>query len=72
MVPDAPAVETEAATEVKSTSATLNATINPNSQATEYHFEYGTSTSYGTSVPIPDGTISGARAESKKARESQA
>jgi sugar lactone lactonase YvrE len=57
LVPDAPTVETEAASEVKSTSATLNATVNPNSLATEYHFEYGTSTKYGTSVPIPDEAI---------------
>ena len=57
MVPDAPVAETEAASEVKSTSATLNATVNPNSLKTEYHFEYGKTTSYGTSIPIPDEAI---------------
>jgi hypothetical protein len=57
MVPDAPVAETEAATEVKSTSAILNATVNPNSLKTEYHFEYGKTTAYGTSIPIPDEAI---------------
>ncbi|HEY8082607.1 MAG TPA: S8 family serine peptidase [Solirubrobacterales bacterium] len=57
MVPDAPVATTEAATEVKSTSAILNATVNPNSLTTEYHFEYGKTTSYGTSIPIPDEAI---------------
>ncbi len=57
LVPDAPVATTEAATEVKSTSATLNATINPNSLATTYRFEYGKTPSYGTSIPIPDEAI---------------
>ncbi|HEY8082619.1 MAG TPA: S8 family serine peptidase [Solirubrobacterales bacterium] len=59
MTPDPPVATTEAATEVKSTSATLNATINPNGIATSYHFEYGKTTSYGTSVPVPDQWIGG-------------
>jgi DNA-binding beta-propeller fold protein YncE/alpha-tubulin suppressor-like RCC1 family protein len=54
MAPDPPVATTEAASEVKSTSATLNATINPNGLYTTYHFEYGKTTSYGTSVPVPD------------------
>jgi sugar lactone lactonase YvrE len=48
----APKATTEAATAVKATQATLNGTINPEGQATGYWFEYGTSTSYGTKVPI--------------------
>jgi hypothetical protein len=37
---------------VTETSATLNAMVNPNGGAvTDCHFEYGTTTSYGTSVP---------------------
>ena len=32
---------------MKDTSATLNATVNPNGQATSVYFEYGTTTSYG-------------------------
>jgi hypothetical protein len=31
--------------------------INPEGSATEYHFEYGLTTSYGTSVPVPDESI---------------
>ncbi len=39
---------------VTTTGATLNATLNPNSSATSYHFEYGTDTSYGTSTTSTD------------------
>jgi hypothetical protein len=48
----APTVVTEPASSLTHTSATLNATVNPNGSAvTECKFEYGTSTSYGSSVP---------------------
>jgi sugar lactone lactonase YvrE/phosphodiesterase/alkaline phosphatase D-like protein len=43
-----PKGKTEAATEVKATSATLNATINPEGSETSYYFEYGKTTAYGT------------------------
>jgi len=39
------------------TSATLTAHIGPGGAVTHYHFEYGPTESYGTSVPIPDGEI---------------
>ena len=39
------------------TSATVSATINPQNVDTTYHFEYGTTTGYGTSVPVPDADI---------------
>jgi hypothetical protein len=42
---------------VKQTSATLNATIDPNNADTTYHFEYGTSSAYGASVPVPDANV---------------
>ena len=49
---NAPTVTTGEATLVKQTSATLNATVNPEGQSvTECRFEYGTSNSYGSSVP---------------------
>jgi hypothetical protein len=48
-----PTATTEVATEVSGTKATLNATVNPNGLETTYQFEYGTTTSYGTSVPVP-------------------
>lgn len=38
-----------------SNGATLEATIYPYGLDTHYHFEYGPTTSYGTSVPVPDG-----------------
>ncbi len=66
---DPPVASTEAATEVKSTTAILNATINPNGLTTEYHFEYGKTTSYGTSVPIPNGTIEAGMSGIKKSQE---
>jgi sugar lactone lactonase YvrE len=43
--------ETEAATAVKVTLATLNAKVNPEGSATSYYFEYGKTTSYGTKIP---------------------
>ena len=42
-----PTVTTIAATGVTSTTATLNGSVDPNSRSTTYHFEYGTTTSYG-------------------------
>lgn len=46
-----PTATTEPATAIKSTSATLNASINPNGLATTYQFEYGLTTSYGSLIP---------------------
>ena len=48
----APSVETKAATGVGETSATLNASVNPRGEALNAcTFEYGTTASYGSSVP---------------------
>jgi hypothetical protein len=44
----APTVTTKTATNLTSSSARLNGTVNPNGLATTYYFEYGTSTSYGS------------------------
>jgi hypothetical protein len=47
-----PTVVTGAASAVTQTSATLNATVNPNSgEVSECKFEYGTTTAYGSSAP---------------------
>ena len=54
--PQAPAVVTTAPSGVTSSAATLNGTVNPEGQSTTYHFEYGTTTSYGTTIPSPDGS----------------
>jgi RHS repeat-associated protein len=48
----APIVTTEAASAVTETGATLKGQINPHGYATTYQFEYGTTTSYGTKVPV--------------------
>lgn len=42
---------------ITTSSATLAAKINPKGSATEYRFEWGTSTAYGHTVPVPDGVI---------------
>jgi RHS repeat-associated protein len=52
-----PSLTTEAATGVKETEATLKASVNPNGWATTYQFEYGTTTSYGTKVPVSPESI---------------
>lgn len=44
---------------VASTSVTLNATVNPEGHATRYRFEYGPSESYGSSVPVSEGSLAG-------------
>jgi phosphodiesterase/alkaline phosphatase D-like protein len=55
-----PAVETKPASEVKQTSATLNATVNPmGAEVTECKLEYGTNTSYGSSAPCTPAPGSG-------------
>ncbi len=48
---EVPKATTEAATEVKAASATLNAAINPEGSETTYQFEYGKTTSYGSKIP---------------------
>jgi hypothetical protein len=50
-LPDAPAVQTTAASEAKQTSVTLNATVNPEGgEVSGCHFDYGPSEAYGSSV----------------------
>jgi DNA-binding beta-propeller fold protein YncE len=55
--PGPPTVESESASDVTAGSTTFNAGINPHGASTEYHFEYGPTTSYGTSIPIPDASV---------------
>ena len=45
-----PIVTTNAATNVASFSATLNGSVNPNGLTTTVHFQYGTTTSYGSTT----------------------
>ena len=48
--PAPPTVVTIAATDMTTTGATLNGTVNPNGQATTAKFEYGLTTAYGSPV----------------------
>jgi len=60
-VPAAPFVTTKAATNVKSTSATLNGAVNPLGASTSFGFQLGNSTTYGfvqDSQPAGNGTDS--------------
>jgi subtilisin family serine protease len=50
--PAAPTVATLGASRVTQTTATVNATVNPNAAiVSDCHFEYGVTSSYGSSVP---------------------
>ncbi len=57
----APAVLSLAATSVTSTSAQMNASVNPNGSSTTTYFEYGTTTSYGSTTGV-GGSFSGTTA----------
>ena len=53
----APTVSTGSASGVLTTSMTLTGSVNPNSSATSYWFEYGTTSSYGSkTAPVDDGS----------------
>jgi len=59
-----PTVTTDAATYISPTSATFNATVNPNGAITTLHFDYGTAngstvTSAGIEIPIGTTEVSG-------------
>lgn len=47
---DAPAVTTDAATVIATTSVTLNGTVSANALSTTVSFDYGTSVSYGSNI----------------------
>jgi hypothetical protein len=51
--------ETSSATDVGETSAVLNGTINPVGLQTTFHFEYGTTTAYGSRVPLGIDAVAG-------------
>ncbi len=52
-----PRIDSESANAITQTTATLEGQVNPFGLDTTYRFEYGTSTSYGTSIPVPDADI---------------
>jgi hypothetical protein len=49
-VPPAPGVETQGASEVFSTQARVGGSVNPHGMSASYRFEYGTTTSYGSTI----------------------
>jgi hypothetical protein len=52
-----PAIDSANAASLTASTAELRAAINPDNGDTKYHFEYGTTTNYGGSVPIPDADL---------------
>jgi phosphodiesterase/alkaline phosphatase D-like protein len=58
-LPQAPTATTNAASPVGTTTATLNGTVNANGASTTVAFEYGTDTSYGTTVTAIQSPVTG-------------
>jgi hypothetical protein len=52
-----PVAVTEGANAVSSSKATLHGSVRPGGVETKYHFEYGETTSYGSTAPIPDKSV---------------
>jgi phosphodiesterase/alkaline phosphatase D-like protein len=58
-LPSPPTAVTDAASPVGTTTATLNGTVNANGDSTAVTFEYGTDTSYGTTVTAAQSPVTG-------------
>ena len=58
-----PAIAGEWVSNVASSSATLQAQLDPGNADTTYHFEYGATSGYGASVPAPDRDAGSGRGE---------
>jgi uncharacterized protein (TIGR02145 family) len=54
-----PSTTTEPVTEITTTSATFNGTVNPNSLSTIVYFEWGKTTSYSDSIPAVQSPVTG-------------
>ncbi len=52
-----PVISAQSSSHVTGTSADLHAVINTHGSDVEYHFEYGHTPDYGSSVPIPDAIL---------------
>ncbi len=50
----APTVSTGSATPLAPTEEQVTGAVNPDGTETTYHFEYGTTTTYGQNAPVPD------------------
>ena len=53
-----PSIDALSSSGLTATSADLNAKLEPHEYTTTYRFEYGTTTAYGETAPVPDGEIS--------------
>ena len=58
-----PSIDGLSSAHLTATSADLNAQVNPDGLDTTYRFEYGTTSTYGQSAPIPDGSISASNSD---------
>jgi len=67
VTPTAPAATTSAATGVSTTAATINGSVNANNATTTVTFEYGTTTSYGSTATATPSSLTGATATSVSA-----
>jgi hypothetical protein len=59
----APLIDEASVTNLSASSVDLDTKIDPEGLATTYRFEYGTSASYGTSIPVPDQDIGESQSE---------
>ncbi len=55
--PTAPVVGQESVAEVGPTEAKLGALVNPGGAQTAYRFDYGPTSAYGSSAPVPEGSV---------------
>ena len=55
--PVAPVVDRELTAEVGTSEAKLGALVNPGGIQTNYRFEYGPTSAYGSSTPFPEGSV---------------
>jgi hypothetical protein len=62
-IPEAPTVGDVSIANLTASSADLKTQIEPDLSDTQYRFEYGETTSYGTSVPAPEGDVGAGNAE---------
>gem|GEM_PF-605973 len=58
-----PLATTGGLSELSPTGATITGAVNPRGVATTYRFEYGKTTSYGTKVPVPNGSVGAGTAD---------
>jgi DNA-binding beta-propeller fold protein YncE len=54
-----PVIDSTSFSGVGLTRAILHGQVNPEGSDTTFHFEYGTTTAYGTTAPVPDGDLGG-------------